>query len=227
MTQAIVMNSNFFKSLLRYFFQGLIILAPIAITVWGVVYLFNSIDSILPNLIHRLFPSMIGVDEDGTPKRIPGLGFIVVILIVLLVGFVSSSFIVHRLVDLLDRVLEKAPGIKIIYSTVKDFFEAFAGDKKKFTKPVLVSLHDNDVWQIGFITQQDVEEFGLIDHVAVYIPFSYSIAGQLYFLPSTRVRLTKNVTSAEAMKFAISGGVSDVEEGIQEVIDEDKAERET
>ena len=216
------MSSTFFKRLLKYFFQGLIILAPIAITVWGVLYLFNSIDSILPNLIHRLFPNLIGVDADGTPRRIPGLGFIVVILLVLIVGYLSSSFIVGRLVDLLDRVLEKAPGIKIIYSTVKDFFEAFAGDKKKFTKPVVVNLHDNDVWQIGFITQQDVEEFGLIDHVAVYIPFSYSIAGQLYFLPSSRVKLAKNITSADAMKFAISGGVSEVEEGIQEVIDEDE-----
>jgi uncharacterized membrane protein len=225
MPQAIVMSITFLKRLLKYFFQGLIILAPIAITVWGVVYLFNSIDSIVPNLIHRLFPSLIGVDEDGTPKRIPGIGFIVVILLVLIVGYISSSFIVGRLVDLLDRVLEKAPGIKIIYTTVKDFFEAFAGDKKKFTKPVLVSLHDNDVWQIGFITQQNVEEFGLIDHVAVYIPFSYSIAGQLYFLPSTQVKLAKNITSADAMKFAISGGVSEVEEGIQEVIDEVKRER--
>jgi len=217
------MNSSFFKNLLKYFFQGLIIIAPIAITVWGVVYLFNSIDSIMPNLIHRFFPSLIGVDADGTPKRIPGLGFIVVILLVLLVGFVSSSFVVSRLVELFDKVLERAPGIKIIYSTVKDFFEAFAGDKKKFTKPVLVSLHDNDVWQIGFITAQDVSEFGLADHVAVYIPFSYSIAGQLYFLPSSKVKLARNISSTEAMKFAISGGVTDVEEGIQEVLDKDKS----
>ena len=122
--------------LLQYFLQGLIIIAPIAITIFGVVNLFNWIDGILPNLVHNLFPSMIGTDETGSPKRIPGLGFVVVILIVLMIGYISSSFIVSRLVDLFDSVLEKTPGIKIIYTTLKDFFEAFAGNKRKFDKAV-------------------------------------------------------------------------------------------
>ena len=74
------------------------------------------------------------------PKKFPGLGFIIVIVIVLLVGYVSGSFIVSKLVELFDKILEKTPGIKIIYSTVKDFFEAFAGNKRKFDKAVLVSI---------------------------------------------------------------------------------------
>ncbi|HYC27997.1 MAG TPA: DUF502 domain-containing protein, partial [Chitinophagaceae bacterium] len=170
------MKEHPFKKLLRYFVQGLIIIAPIAITIFAVTSLFNFIDSILPNLVHKIFPSLVGTYEDGTPRRIPGLGFIIVILVVLLVGYVSSSFIFSRIVDIFDRVLEKTPGIKIIYTTVKDFFEAFAGDKKKFNKPVLVSVHTDDVWQIGFVTHQDLVEFGLNDHVAVYVPLSYSIA---------------------------------------------------
>ncbi|MFX7756089.1 DUF502 domain-containing protein, partial [Acinetobacter baumannii] len=64
--------------------------------------------------------------------KIPGLGFIVVVILVLLVGWLSSLFAVGRLVALLDTVLEKTPGIKFIYSSVKDFLEAFAGNKKKF-----------------------------------------------------------------------------------------------
>ncbi len=219
------MRKNIFKKLLRYFFQGLIILAPIVITIWAIFGLFNYIDSILPNLMHRFFPGVVGVNEDGTPKSIPGLGFIVVVLLVLLVGYISSSFIVSKLVELFDKVLEKAPGVKVIYSTIKDFFEAFAGDKKKFSKPVLVSLHSNDVWQIGFITQQDVIEFGLHDHVAVYIPFSYSIAGQLYFLPASKLRLASNISSTEAMKFAISGGVTEVEEGIEHALKRENEEK--
>ncbi|HYE54785.1 MAG TPA: DUF502 domain-containing protein [Chitinophagaceae bacterium] len=206
------MKENRFKNLLSYFLQGLIILAPIAITIFAVTALFNFIDSILPNLLHRLFPNVVGVYEDGTPKRIPGLGFVVVILIVLLVGYISSSFLVGNVVNIFGRVLERIPGIKVIYTTVKDFFEAFAGDKKKFNRPVLVNLHNNNVWQIGFITRQELDEFGLHEHMAVYVPFSYSIAGQLFFVPADRVREIEKVTSTEAMKFAISGGVTQVEE---------------
>lgn len=206
------MKEHPFKKLLRYFVQGLIIIAPIAITIFAVTSLFNFIDSILPNLVHKIFPNVVGVYEDGTPKRIPGLGFVVVILVVLLVGYVSSSFIFSRIVDIFDRVLEKTPGIKFIYTTVKDFFEAFAGDKKKFNKPVLVSLHTENVWQLGFVTQEDLPEFDLHGHVAVYVPFSYSIAGQLFFLPASKVRVVEDISSTEAMKFAISGGVSHVEE---------------
>jgi uncharacterized membrane protein len=206
------MREHPFKKLLRYFVQGLIIIAPIAITIFAVTSLFNFIDGILPNLVQKVFPNVVGTYEDGTPRRIPGLGFVVVILVVLLVGWVSASFIFGRIVDIFERILEKTPGIKIIYTTVKDFFEAFAGDKKKFNKPVLVSLHAEDTWQIGFITRHELDEFGLHEHVAVYVPFSYSIAGQLFFLPQSKVKTLDNVNSTEAMKFAISGGVTQVEE---------------
>lgn len=206
------MRERPFRKLLSYFVQGLIIIAPIAITIFAVTSLFNFIDGILPNLVHKLFPKVVGTYADGTPRSIPGLGFIVVILIVLLVGYVSSSFIFGRIVEIFGRVLEKTPGIKIIYTTVKDFFEAFAGDKKKFNRPVLVNLHNDDIWQIGFVTHQEMNEFGLHDHVAVYVPFSYSIAGQLFFIPATKIKMIENVSSTEAMKFAISGGVTHVEE---------------
>jgi uncharacterized membrane protein len=200
------------RKLLQYFLQGLIILAPIAITIFAVVSLFNWIDGILPNLVHNLFPSLISTDLDGSPKRIPGLGFIIVIFIVFFVGYISSSFIISRLVVLFDSVLEKTPGIKIIYSTLKDFFEAFAGNKRKFDKAVLVSTESIDVWRIGFITQEEVHEFGLQDYVTVYVPQSYGFAGNLYFVKKERVRMLTDISSSDAMKFAISGGVSDVEE---------------
>ncbi len=198
--------------LLQYFLQGLIIIAPIAITIFGVVNLFNWIDGILPNLVHNLFPSMIGTDETGSPKRIPGLGFVVVILIVLMIGYISSSFIVSRLVDLFDSVLEKTPGIKIIYTTLKDFFEAFAGNKRKFDKAVLVSVESTEVWRVGFITQEELREFGLQEYVAVYVPQSYAFAGHLYFVKKERVRVLTDISSADAMKFAISGGVTEIDD---------------
>lgn len=202
------------KKLFQYFLQGLIILAPIGITIWAVTALFNFIDSILPDLIERIFPHLMGTDAQGNSKKIPGLGFILVILVVILVGYISSSFIVSRLVELLDKVLERTPGIKLIYSTLKDFFEAFAGNKRKFNKAVLVNIGPADVWRIGFLTQQDVTEFGLSEHVAVYIPKSYAFTGDLFFVKKERVRLLTDISSSEAMKFAISGGVTDIEEDV-------------
>jgi uncharacterized membrane protein len=203
---------QFPRKLFQYFLQGLIILAPIAITIFAVTSLFNWIDSILPNLVHKLFPKWLGVDEYGSPRRIPGVGFIVVVFVVLLVGYISSSFIVSRLVDLFDKILERTPGIKFIYSTVKDFFEAFAGNKRKFDRAVLVSIESIDVWKVGFITQDELKEFGLQDYVAVYVPQSYAFAGNLYFVKKERVRVLSDISSAEAMKFAISGGVTEIDE---------------
>ncbi len=203
---------EFAKKLFKYFLQGLIILAPITITIWAVFSLFDWIDRILPNFIHSIVPSLMGVDAAGNPNRIPGLGFIVVIILVLLVGYISSSFIVSRLVELFDNILEKTPGIKIIYTTIKDFFEAFAGNKRKFDKSVLVSIEAPDVWRVGFITQEELHEFGLQEYVAVYVPQSYAFAGHLYFVKKERVRILTDISSADAMKFAISGGVTAIEE---------------
>jgi len=200
------------RRIFQYFLQGLIILAPISITIWTVYSLFTWIDGWLPNLIHSLFPKLLGKDNLGNPARYPGLGFVLVIGIVLLVGYVSSSFIVSRLVDLFDNILEKTPGIKIIYSTIKDFFEAFAGNKRKFDKAVLASVDAEDVWRVGFITQEELDEFGLKDYVAVYIPQAYTFAGHLFFIKKDRVRILTDISSADAMKFAISGGVTEIEE---------------
>jgi len=200
------------RSLFKLFLQGLLILAPISITIWTVVAVFNWIDGILPNLVHNLFPKLIGTDQYGLPNRIPGLGFIVFIGIALIVGYISPSFIVSRLVDLADQLLERTPGIKFIYSTIKDFFEAFAGNKRKFDKAVLVCINAADVWQVGFITREELDEFELKEYVAVYVPQSYAFAGHLYFVKRDRVRILTDISSADAMKFAISGGVTEIDE---------------
>jgi uncharacterized membrane protein len=202
---------SFAGKLFKYFLQGLIILAPITITLWAVLSLFSWIDSILPDFIHRLFPRL-ALDESGEPRRIPGLGFVVVIGIVLMVGYVSSSFIVSKMVDLFDNILEKTPGIKIIYTTIKDFFEAFAGNKRKFDRAVLVSIESPDIWRIGFITHDELTEFGLQEYISVYVPQSYAFAGHLYFVKKDRVRLITDISSTDSMKFAISGGVTQIDD---------------
>lgn len=200
------------RRLFQYFLQGLIILAPIIITIYAVTGLFNFIDNLLPDIVGSMFPHWLAVNDDGSPRKIPGIGFVILIAMVIFVGYISSSFIVGRLVDLFDKVLERTPGIRIIYTTVKDFFEAFAGNNRKFDKSVLVSIQDRDIWQIGFITQQELAHFGLEDYVAVYVPKSYAFTGDLYFVKKERVKLLPDISSADAMKFAISGGVTEIED---------------
>lgn len=213
MSKEDVKNSlrGYLKKLLQYFFQGMIVLAPIGITLWVVVGLFQWIDGFLPNLINSLFPELLEKDAAGNLRSLPGLGFVVVVALVLLVGWISSLFVVGRLVTLLDTVLEKTPGIKFIYSSVKDFLEAFAGNKKKFDKPVLVNVDGADIWRIGFITQHSSDEFGLKDHVTVYVPHSYAISGITYFVPKEKIKPLPDISAADAMKYTVSGGVTDVE----------------
>ena len=198
------------KKILQYFLQGLIILAPITITLWAVLSLFSYIDNILPNLFHSMFPGTFNLDENGNLRKIPGLGFIVVVVIVVMVGFVSSSYVVGKIVDFLGHLLERTPGIKFIYSSIKDFVEAFAGNKKKFDKPVLVNVDGEDVWRMGFMTQAECSRLGLREHCAVYVPHSYAISGIVYIVPRHKIRLMDNVSSTDAMKFAVSGGVAEV-----------------
>ena len=200
------------RKILQYFLQGLIILAPITITVWAVVSIFIYIDNILPNLVGYLFPYDVSTGPGGDIKKIPGLGFFVVITLVIIVGWVSSSFVVGRIVALFDHVLERTPGIKFLYTSVKDFIQAFAGNKKKFDTPVLVNVDGPDVWRIGFMTQRDGSRFGLDTHVVVYIPHSYALSGIVYIVPAQKVKVLEHTSPADAMKFIVSGGVSEVHE---------------
>ena len=200
-----------YKRLLQYFLQGLLVLAPVVVTGYAIFWIVTSIDDLLP-----IFTI---IDEEGKVKvRNFGLGFVIIIFAICVVGYLSTFFIQSRLFNLFDHWLEKAPGIKFIYTTVKDFFEAFAGEKKKFNKPVLANVDDNDVWRIGFLTREDMDDFGLKDYVAVYLPMSYSISGNVYLIPHNRIKsLDGYVTGSEAMKFAISGGVTKVDEVIEEL----------
>jgi uncharacterized membrane protein len=199
------------KNILQYFFQGIIIIAPIGITLYVVIWLFNVVDNFLPNILYNLFPKLMTA-PDGSLRTVPGVGFLLVVVIVTFLGWLSSSFIVSRIVSVLDKVLEQTPGIKYIYTSIKDFLEAFGGNRKKFDKPVLVSVDAIDTWRIGFITQNDLTQFGLTEHVGVYVPLSYALTGVVYFVPKEKIKPLTNLNSAEAMKFVISGGVTQLEE---------------
>jgi uncharacterized membrane protein len=194
-----------FSKLLQYFLQGLLVIAPIAITIYTVYWIVSTIDSQIPLFTEK------GADGKFYVRNY-GLGFLIVIVAICLIGYLSSFFIKNRIFNLFDNLLVRTPGIRLIYSTVKDFFEAFAGEKKKFNKPALANIDDSDVWRVGFITQEDAVNFGFDEYVAVYIPMAYSIAGNVYLLPKNRVRPITDLNATDAMKFAISGGVTNVDD---------------
>jgi uncharacterized membrane protein len=194
-----------FSKLFEYFLQGLLVMAPIAITIYAVYWVISSIDSLIPLFTQKGMEGKVYV-------RNYGLGFVIIIVTICIIGYLSSFFIRIKLFSLFDSWLEKAPGIRYIYSTVRDFFEAFAGEKKKFNKPVLANIDDTDVWRVGFLTQEDMADFGLHNYVTVYIPMSYSIAGNIYLIPKDRIKPITNIGASDAMKFAISGGVTKVDD---------------
>jgi uncharacterized membrane protein len=184
------------KATFSYFIQGVIILAPIGITAYLLYWLFDKVDGILRPYLN-----------------IPGLGFVIIIAFVILIGWISSNFLIGSFINFFNYWLEKTPGIKFIYSSIKDFFEAFAGDKKKFNQSVLINVFADDVWIVGFVTDEELQKFEFgADKVAVYVPQAYNFAGQLYILPRSRVRAIEKINSGQAMKYTVTGGVVELDE---------------
>ena len=177
--------------LVRNFLRGLIVVVPVALTIYLIYEAFLRIDRLLE-------------------LRTPGVGFAVTIVVIIAVGWLASNFVGRRVVRLTDAIFTRAPLVRIIYASIKDLLEAFVGDRKRFDQPVVVSLTESgDLRALGFVTQHDLDFLGMAGHVAVYLPFSYSMAGTLLVLPKSRVQLLEN-DSASIMAFVVSGGISRV-----------------
>lgn len=199
------------KKLIQYFLQGLLILAPIAITIYSMYWIVSTVDNWLP-IFREPVRDLQGNIIKYQVKNY-GLGFVIILVAIIVIGYLSSFFIQSKIFGLFDSWLEKTPGIKYIYSSVRDFFGAIAGEKKKFNVPVLAKIFADDVWIMGFLTDEELEKFDMgAEMVAIYIPQAYNWAGQLYLLPRNRLKKLDKVSPGEAMKYAVTGGVVDTEE---------------
>ncbi|HNQ12619.1 MAG TPA: DUF502 domain-containing protein [Bacteroidia bacterium] len=194
------------RKLLNYFIQGLILTVPIAVTIYVIIKAIFWIDGLIP------FNIPIHVPGSETVYDLPGLGILLILIIVTFLGFIATRFVANPMFLFVERIMEKTPLLKIIYTSVKDLIEAFVGDKKRFTKPVLVTVSETpEVQRLGFITQNDLNMIGIkTGKVAVYLPFSYSFAGELLILDSSKVEPIE-ASGTETMKFIISGGVTDID----------------
>ena len=190
-----------FNALLRYFAKGLLVVVPLAAAFFLVFWAFSSVDDAL-NLSEKFLVN----PTDGKPLYIPGLGILSVVIIIFLAGVIGTYLITEPIYNWFNRWINKLPVFKFIYSSIKDLTEAFVGDDKKLSEPVLVE-DAHGFKRIGFLTQKDMSAFGLKGEVAVYFPLSYSFAGQVYVVKADKVK-PLHISSAQAMKFIVSGGVS-------------------
>jgi uncharacterized membrane protein len=110
-----------------------------------------------------------------------------------------------------QKLLEKIPILNLLYSSLNDLFSAFVGKEKKFNVPVKVLFNkENNLWKMGFVTRETMEEIGNKELAAVYFPHSYNFSGELYLMPTKQI-FKINISPAEAMKFIVSGGVTHLE----------------
>ena len=173
--------------IIKNFLRGLVIVVPIAVTVYLLVQAFVTLDRLVQ-------------------MRYPGLGVAVLTLATIAIGALASNFIGRRLFGLAETLFTKAPIVRIIYAAIKDLLEAFVGNKRRFDRPVAVMLGDN-VKMFGFITQDDLGALAAKNEIAVYVPFSYTWDGCLLVVARERVQPIP-AESASILALVVSGGVS-------------------
>ena len=188
------------KKIFSYFFQGLIYIAPLGITIYVIYFLFTVIDGFIRSYIQKIFDI-----------NIPGLGIVVIFVIITLLGLIGSTIIARPIKRLFRKLLDKAPLLKVIFSAIRDLLSAFVGKEKKFDQPVLVIVNTiSNLEKMGFMTQKDLSDMDIMDKVSVYFPHSYNFSGEMFIVPKELVRPI-NIPPAEAMKFIVSGGVARTE----------------
>lgn len=194
-------KSRFWKQIFSWFLQGLLFIAPVALTIYILVISFNFVDGILTGVISQV----IGF-------KIPGLGLVVIIFGITLIGFLGSSIVFRPLLQYFDKIISQAPLVKVIYTSIKDFMSAFVGKEKRFTEPVLVKVSkESNLEKMGFITQKDLSNLGIDSgKVAVYLPHSYNFSGNLFIVPVENIT-PLDAPPAEVMKFIVTAGVTSIE----------------
>lgn len=200
------MFRKIFQKFFYYLIKGTLVVAPVAGAIFVIVWLVATLDGALNITEHFL------EDESGHPLYIPGIGILSVILLLALVGLIFTNLVTAPIRSWMTRTINKIPLFNTLYSSIKDFTEAFVGDAKKFNEPVLVDVNEYGLKKVGFLTQKDLQAIGLPGEVVVYFPYSYSVAGQVVIISSEKVHKL-NMSATDAMKLVVSGGVSGLEGG--------------
>ena len=181
------------RLIINYFFRGLIFVSPIFITIYTIVLLIRWLDSLIPGLF-------------------PGLSLLIILGTVTTVGLISSIFLFNPVMSFIESIFSRAPFAKVIYTSIKDLFEAFGSNRKTFTQPVMVTMFkETGIQKLGFITREDLSEIGITGLSAVYFPHSYNFSGNLYLVPKENITVLYAFDPTDALKFIVSGGVTSIE----------------
>ncbi len=191
------------KKLVRYFLQGLLYIVPLAVTVYVIVFAIVWLDGLLMD--REFF-------KHGflAKYNFPGVGLALILVLVTIIGYLGQVLISTPISGTYDRVMKRAPLVKMIYTSVKDLMSAFVGGEKKFNQPVLVKLDEQGILhRYGFITSTNLEALGAEDMIGVYFPSSYGMLGELFVIPKKQIKPV-DANAAEVMKFIVSGGISNI-----------------
>lgn len=176
-----------------YFFRGILLIAPLGATFYLISRILKKIDTL-------------------ASFGIPGLGMFIIISSITLLGYIGSTLLIQTVFNFTESFIKKIPFISVLYSSLKDFTSAFVSSKGKFDKPVLVMMDKAEkIYRIGFITKGSLENFSLPNHLAVYLPNSYDLAGILICVPHDLVQ-PLDLPSADIMKFIFSGAVTELKD---------------
>ncbi len=178
------------RTLTRSFAQGLLVLAPVAITIWIVWFTVTTLDRWLET-------------------SVPGLGIVIAAGGITLIGYLTGNVVGNRLISWVEAGMQRVPLIRILYNSLRDLFGAFVGQKRRFDKPVMVNINKHGLKVLGFLTSQGFDDPQLAGHVSVYLPESYNFAGNLIVVPRGLVH-PLDADGAEFMAFIMSGGVTDM-----------------
>jgi len=189
------------KRIFSYFIQGVLLVAPVVIIVYILYSLFITIDGWLVTKIENL----IGFS-------VPGAGIVFLFISLALLGYIGQTTLVQPIKNVAGKLIQKIPLLNLLFTSLNDLFSAFVGKDRKFNIPVKVLFNkENNLWKLGFVTKETLDELNLPEIAAVYFPHSYNFSGELYLVPKERIEKIE-LTPADAMKFIVSGGVTRFEQ---------------
>jgi uncharacterized membrane protein len=189
----------------KYFITGLLVLVPLVITIWVLKSLIGVMDQSLLLLPEAWHPhTFLGRD-------IPGIGAILTVLIVFTTGLIATNFFGMQLILLWEKLLNRLPVVKSIYSSVKQVSDTLFSDSgNAFRKAVLVQFPREGVWTIAFVTGTpggDVANHLHGDYVSVFVPTTPNPTGGYFLMMPKADVIELEMTVDEALKYIISMGV--------------------
>jgi uncharacterized membrane protein len=192
-------------ALRKWLLAGLLVVVPVAITVWVLQWIIGILDQTLLILPQAWHPDkLIGV-------HIPGFGVLLTLAILLAIGAVASNFVGKRLVSLGDAIVHRIPVVRSIYSSVKQVSDTlFSESGNAFRVAVLVQWPRPDVWTIGFVTGLpggDVTNHLTGDYVSVYVPTTPNPTGGYFVMLRRSDCIELKMSVDDALKYVVSMGV--------------------